>query len=815
MELLDYEREHLEKLRTANAACTVLLKKDGAFPLKAPEKVALYGAGARHTVKGGTGSGEVNGRFFTTVEQGLKDAGFTITTGRWLDRYDQVLAKAKEDFHRSIRQKAKETHQQVIIVGMGAVMSEPDYSLPLDGEGDTAVYVLSRTSGEGSDRAALPGDILLTRTEIRDIQALEQQYTRFLLVLNVGGPVDLTPVMGVSNILLLGQLGTETGAVLADILLGKSYPSGKLATTWAAWEDYCHVGEECCQDDTRYREGIYVGYRYFDSVGKKPLFPFGFGLGYTDFAVRCAAPALSGSLVSVAVSVTNSGPAHGREVVQAYLRAPAGELDKPYQELAAFQKTGELAPGQTETVDLTFDLADMASYHTQKSCYVLEKGDYILRVGTSSANTAPAACLRLERDVVTRQVKNVCGTPDFADWYPANPLRQPEPNDIPVINVPPGAFSAVPIQYGREYPVDEIVAKLPDDDLYRIGVGAFDPKAGIASIIGTASLSIPGAAGETVDIPGIKPMVMADGPAGLRLSKSYYKDKKGIHVLGSTMPESIAAFLPGIARWFLNRKPKLKPGTVVRHQYATAIPIGTSVAQSWDTAYGELCGSIVGAEMDRFGIHLWLAPALNIHRTIRCGRNFEYYSEDPLLSGRFAAALTRGVQEHPGCGVTIKHYAANNQETNRYNSNSIVSERAMREIYLKGFGICVRESQPAAVMTSYNLLNSIHTSQHPGLLEDILRCEFGFQGIVMTDWVTGGSVLSKNSKYPVPHAGKVAAAGGDLFMPGSQKEIKEVKEALKNGTLTRKQLQVNATRIIRMSRKLEKFQSKGGGRCEL
>ena len=350
--------------------------------------------------------------------------------------------------------------------------------------------------------------------------------------------------------------------------------------------------------------------------------------------------------------------------------------------------------------------------------------------------------------------------------------------------------------------MEELAKALTREELIALNVGAFDPKAGLAAVIGTASLSVPGAAGETARVGGLDALVMADGPAGLRLSKRYYQDKKGIHVLGSTMPESVAAFLPGIARWFLNREPKLKPGTEIHHQYCTAIPIGTSIAQSWDPDYAALCGDVVGAEMERFGVHLWLAPALNIHRTIRCGRNFEYYSEDPLLSGVIAAGVARGVQSHPGCGVTIKHYAANNQETNRYNSNSLVSERALREIYLKGFGIAVRKSDPAAMMTSYNLINGVHTSQHRGLLEDILRREFGFDGIIMTDWVTGGSILSKNAKHPVPDAGEVAAAGGDLFMPGSKKEIREITEALKDGRLTEEQLRRNASRVIRAVRRL-------------
>jgi beta-glucosidase len=205
--------------------------------------------------------------------------------------------------------------------------------------------------------------------------------------------------------------------------------------------------------------------------------------------------------------------------------------------------------------------------------------------------------------------------------------------------------------------------------------------------------------------------------------------------------------------------------------------------------------------MERFGVHLWLAPALNLHRDIRCGRNFEYFSEDPLLSGKMAAALTRGVQRHPGCGVTIKHFAANNQERNRYGSNSQLSERALRELYLRGFGICVRESRPAAVMTSYNLLNGVHTSQRRDLLQNILRCEFGFDGLIMTDWIIPGMATGAG-KYAPPQAGKIAAAGNDLVMPGGKGDVKSMRKALKKRKLSRLQLRINATRVLRTARSL-------------
>ena len=271
------------------------------------------------------------------------------------------------------------------------------------------------------------------------------------------------------------------------------------------------------------------------------------------------------------------------------------------------------------------------------------------------------------------------------------------------------------------------------------------------------------------------------------------------------MPESMLEVMPGAMAFAM----KLMGGSgkvkgEVHEQYCTAIPIGTAIAQSWNVDLAEDCGDIVGDEMERFGVHLWLAPALNIHRDIRCGRNFEYFSEDPLISGQIAAAITKGVQKHPGCGTTIKHFAANNQETNRYNSNSIVSERAMREIYLKGFEIALKDSRPHALMTSYNLLNGVHTSERRDLLEDVLRCEFGYEGIVMTDWVIATMSAGKGNKYAGPDSAKIAAAGNDLTMPGSSGDLKNMLKGLKAGIVSRKQLEINATRIYRMAKKLVK-----------
>ncbi len=800
----DYEKKNLEKIRSGLAECTVLLKKDGKFPLSAPGKIAAYGSGVRHTIKGGTGSGEVNSRFFVTVEQGLKDAGFTVTTEKWLDQYDEIYQQAKVQFVKDIKQQARKQHTQAVFLGMGAVMPEPDYTLSLDGEGDTAIYVLSRISGEGNDRKDIPGDYRLTDTEKRDILALNDTYENFMLVLNVGGPVDLTPVLAVKNILVLSQLGVETGHALADILLGKAYPSGKLTTTWAKAKDYPDVGTFGDINDSCYKEGIYIGYRWFDAAGKKPLFPFGFGLGYSDFTVSEERVCVDCKTVTVTAKIENTGKFAGKEVLQVYLSSPAGKLDKSVKDLVGFAKTAALAPGESQVVSVYFDLADCASYDEETAAYILEQGRYIVRSGVSCADTKAIAALELDRTVTVKQVKSLLGDPGFQDWK--CPAAREEV-DVPVIPLDAEYFTTETVNYAALETVDDTVATMTAEELCLMHIGAFDPKGGLTSVIGNASLSVAGAAGETVGAfhdRGIPTMVMADGPAGLRISARYYEDKKGLHSFGPTMPETLLQFMPKLFQMFMGGNPKLPKGAELKEQYCTAIPIGTALAQSWNTEYARTCGDVVGSELEHFGVHLWLAPALNIHRTPMCGRNFEYYSEDPVISGLFAAAVTRGVQAHPGRGVTLKHYAANNQETNRYFTNSVVSQRAMREIYLKGFHIAIRDAAPKAIMTSYNLLNGIHTSESRELCTDILRREFGFNGIVMTDWLAMGLAPAKGSHYTVPSPAKIAAAGGDLYMPGCKTDYKNLLKGLTCGTVTEEQLKINASRVARMARELTK-----------
>lgn len=804
--LNDYEKLHLSKMRSYAPECMVLLKKNGDFPLERPCEVAIYGSGARNTIKGGTGSGDVNVRFSVSVEQGLEEAGFTVTTKAWLDGYDAVRTQAHKQFIVDIKQQAKKQHTLPVLLGMGAVMPEPDYALPLDGAGDTALYILARISGEGNDRNPKAGDIKLSKTEIRDILEANRKYKHFMLVLNVGGVVDLSPVIEVGNILILSQLGSVTGWALADVLLGKSTPSGKLAATWSAWEDYPTIGEFGQPDDTRYREGVYVGYRYFDSAGQKALYPFGFGLSYTEFELGTAEVSLNGTTLTLAVPVTNTGKLPGKEVVQAYVSVPWGKLDQPYQTLAGFAKTQELAPGGMQTVLIRFGMEELAGYDTDSAEYILESGPYVVRIGNSSRNTVPTAIITLKESVTVRQVSNVGGVPDFADWKPDAPLPMETNANVPSLVLGPAAFEALvwPEPSTPSIQTQKIVAGLSEEQLAWLCVGNYKDGAGVASVIGEASQLVAGAAGETTSrVADVPTIVMADGPAGLRLSRQYTRDEKGVHAVGSTMPAGLDDFFGPVEKFVMGLFQK-KPKGEIHTQFCTALPIGTALAQSWNLELCANCGAIVGDEMERFGVHLWLAPAFNIHRSPLCGRNYEYYSEDPLVSGKIGAAVTKGVQSRAGRGTTIKHFCCNNQETNRYISSSAVSERALREIYLRGFQICVKESSPCALMTSYNLLNGIHTSERSDLLKTIVRGEWGYDGLIMTDWIV--SAMGSKGKYRMAKAAPSIKAGNDIFMPGGPADYKSILAAVKGRSkefsLTRAELVSCAQRVVDMTLKL-------------
>lgn len=833
------ETEHAAISRELAGECMVLLENNGALPLPAGEKIALFGNGARQTVKGGTGSGDVNVRSIVSIEEGLKNAGFTVTTEDWLDRHTRRQQQAKQAYLQWVNEKVEKEGGIPILVTFDHPYHEPAPEIITKedcgrSDTDTAVYVIARNSGEGGDRSAVPGDYFLLPEERENLQTVAGYYQRTIVVLNIGGVMDMGEIKaieGIDAILLMAQLGALGGDALADVLKGKVNPSGKTADTWAKrYEDYPSSATFSRNngnvDDDWYTEGIYVGYRYFDSFGVQPKYPFGYGKSYTTFRITPGEVTAEGGQVTVEVQVTNTGSEYaGKEVVQLYCSAPEGQLDKPWQELAAFQKTALLAPGESETLALRFSLREIASYCEKRAAWVLEPGEYLLRVGSSSACTQPAAALLLDRTVITQAGKNLCVPEKPVEEIKPRAPRSREAADVPRIAVDVAAMIKRQVVYQDERAeyhtdksqrltmadiaagrctVEELTAQLSVREMAEICVGTMRGSDG--EVVGNASMTVPGAAADSSPVikesRGVKNMILADGPAGLRLQPHFKATPEGkILPGGNVMGDTTAPFGEG---------PEYE-NAADYYQYCTSIPIGWALAQSWNTALVERAGEMVGREMEQFNVDLWLAPALNIHRNPLCGRNFEYYSEDPLIAGRMAAAMTRGVQSHPGKGTTIKHFAANNQEENRYFTNVHISERALREIYLRGFEICVREAQPFSIMTSYNLLNGVHTANCRELLQNIARDEWGFEGVIMTDWFTSQQVPWLTAKYrpryPISASSGCIYAGNDLQMPGCQKNVDDIVEAVETGReldgyrITRADLQFNAANVIRIAGK--------------
>ncbi len=823
-----FETEHIAQVRKVAPECALFLKREDKTLPVTPGKVALYGSGARKTIKGGTGSGDVNVRHFVTIEEGMENAGFEITSKEWLDAYDKVVADAHVAFVERVKKEAAELGINAVMYGMGKAMPQPEYELEMKAEGDLAVYVLSRNSGEGSDRSIEPGDIDLSATEIRDILYCSEKYEKFVLVLNVGGMVNLEPVKNVKNILLLGQLGSPMGDVLADILTGKSNPSGKLAMTWAPIDTYPSTKGFGDMDDTVYHEGIYVGYRYFDTAKVIPTFPFGYGISYTEFEIGNAAVKADEKEVTVKVPVKNTGAHAGKEVVQVYVSKPSVKLDQPYQDLLAFAKTKELQPGESEEVTLTFKTNGMSSFDEASASYVLEAGTYWVRVGNSSADTKICAGLKLDETAVVKKCRHICPGAEIPE-FKIEAEKEAVTTDVPVYELKAEAFETVEVNYSKdpvEIPktkectfedvkngkasLDEFVGNLTNEQLAYLSIGYHEDNTGMGSIIGASSKSVAGAAGETcqrLENLGVPTISMADGPAGIRVCTEY----KIVDGKAKGMDNPLAGMMefmePEQIQMMASMAPKPTQEELdaqVNYMYCTAIPIGTALASSFNTEACKELGTMVGEEMEQFGVHLWLAPAMNIQRSPLCGRDFEYLSEDPVVSGKIAAAITLGVQSHKGCGTTIKHYALNNQESNRMASNSIVSERALREIYLRNFEICIEGSAPETVMSSYNLINGEHANNSKDIQTYVLRDEWGYEGTVMTDWYAVGGMMSQAAGRVDKHAAGTASgcvhAGNDLTMPGMQADFDDMMNALENKEarypITRAELQVSAKRVL-------------------
>ena len=781
------EQENLQVAYEAACEAMVLLKNDGALPF-ATKKVAVYGAGASRTIKGGTGSGEVNERHSVTVLEGLQNRGFEVATMEWIDTFERELQQARAEYDIERKKRVNILKPNSIMQMMfdnfhapaGPAITQEDVA---KSDTDSCIYVLSRQAGEGGERRAEKGDMFLTDEERANIAFCAANYEKFLLVINCGSAMDMTfaqEIPGINAIMYICQLGTEGGNAFADAVSGAVTPSGKLSDTWAKkYEDipyameYSYLNGDV--ENETYKEGIYVGYRYFDSFGVEPAYPFGFGLSYTDFAVAAKAVAVDGSRITVKASVSNVGDTYsGKEVAQLYVSAPNGKLWKEYQSLAAFAKTDILVPGAQQLLELTFDMKDLASYREDDASYVLEAGEYILRLGNSSRAASVAAVVTLDQEVVVSTHCHVCPPQAPIEELKAEAFASEEiGKDVPRISLSASAFRTVAYTYPVPKAADAQAAEkfvtgltLKEMVEVLVGIGMFG---------GERKFDLPGSVGNTSSKlwdKGLVNVALCDGPAGLRIQKRSALTDKG-KIKPIDLPMSIFEAFPEFVKKMMTGDPEKD---TMLYQYTTAFPVANALAQTWNTELMTRIGHAIYREMKEYGCTYWLAPAVNIHRNPLCGRNFEYFSEDPVLTGKMAAAITRGVQSEEGFYVTVKHYACNNMEENRNKVSSNLTERTLREIYLRGFEICVREGGAKSIMTSYNKVNGVYAPNSHDLCTKVLRNEWGFDGVVMTDWFSTNKDLARNDL--------AIKAGNDLIMPGAESCKKEILQGVKNGTVS-------------------------------
>ena len=762
-------KEHIELSKYAAKEGMVLLKNNGSLlPLEKGSKLALFGMGTFDYVKGGGGSGEVTVEYEVNLYEGFKKMGEQVE-----------ICEEVADFYRDYM---KSIADQFFWPGQ-----KPEPALPDElcararAYTDTAVISISRFSGEGWDRDLKghpvyeEGDFYLSNAEKAMVEKVKQYFPKIIVVLNVGGMVDTQWFCdndAISSVLMAWQGGMEGGAAAAELLCGIGNPGGKLADTFAKrLEDYPSTEHFHESDDyVDYTEDIYVGYRYFETIpgaAEKVNYPYGYGLSYTEFSWSVDKAEKKGDKIQFCVTVKNTGNYAGREVMQVYAQAPQGKLGKAARSLVTFQKTALLQPGEAQQLILVFSIYAMASYDdlgkVAKSAYVLEKGKYTFYVGNSVRNTAALDDLfSLTEDRIVQQLSTKL-TPKglkkrlLADGsYEALPVSEKSPEtweQMPGLpleeleTVYPKTRSNILRPRDRDkreihwfdevaegkITLDEFVAQLTDEDICYLLSG--QPNLGVANTQGFGNLPA----------YGVPNAMTSDGPAGVRIHREC-----------------------GV--------------------YTTAFPCVTQVCCTWNTELSYAIGEAGAKELKENNLAAWLTPAINIHRSPLCGRNFEYYSEDPCLAGVMAGSFVQGVQSQK-VSACVKHFALNNKETNRKDSDSRVSERAAREIYLKAFEMVVKMAAPWYIMSSYNLINGVRASENRELLEDILRTEWGFDGMVSTDWHTHSEQF------------KEVKAGNDLRMPAGFPD--RLKEAMERGLISREEMEISAKRILGVLLKLD------------
>lgn len=753
-------KTHIDLSREAACEGMVLLKnEEKLLPLSAGAKVAIFGKAQADYVKGGGGSGDVTVAYCRSLLDGMhiKEAEGKITVFAPLSEYyatyvQQQYAQGKEPGYCT-----------EAAVPEDLVQAAREYT-------DTAIITICRFSREALDRTGEPydGDFYLSHEEEAMVHAVEAAFPRIVVVLNTGGMMDTLWFKDNTKIqaaLLAWQGGIEGGLAMADLLCGDVCPSGRLTDTFAV--DFAAYPSSdtfnSSRDYVEYNEDIFVGYRYFYTIpgaAEKVCYPFGYGLSYTTFEMTDCKACCEADDITITAKVTNTGSTAGKQVVQVYCQAPQGKLGKPARTLAGFAKTEKLSPGESEIVTISIPVYTFASYDDTgvvcNSAWVLEMGDYTFCVGDNVRDCQQIAfAYKLGENRVLAQVAARC-QPQRLSWRLKSDGSRVDAENIAALPFPefdqanaPGG-SPPENKWNAQFYTDRAKFSLLDVAEGRITLDAFmdtltleqmvyllggQPSRGVANTQGFGGL----------DSHGIPNVMTADGPAGVRI-----------------LPEC------GVD--------------------TTAFPCATQLACTWNLALVERIGIAAAKELKENGLGVWLAPAMNIHRNPLCGRNFEYYSEDPLVTGKMATAIVKGVQSQ-GVGTSVKHFACNNKEVNRADSDSRLSERALREIYLKGFEIAVKEAKPLTLMTSYNIINGIRSSENKELLTDILRGEWGFDGLVTTDWWSHGCHY------------KEIAAGNDVKMPRGNPE--HTLQMIREGKLDETCIRVSCKRMLEMILRLD------------
>lgn len=757
--LITGSEKHIELSRRAATEGMVLLKNEKQLlPLKHGSRVALFGKASADYVKGGGGSGDVTVAYVRNLIDGMEQ--------KEKEEKVQMFAPLNSFYRENVRQQYADGCRP-------GLTEEPELSPDLVREAatftDTAIISICRFSSEAQEVSS--EQFYLTLQEKNMIDTVSAQFENIVVVLNVGTMMDTSWFAKndkIGAVLLAWQAGMEGGMAEADLLCGDKNPSGKLTDTFATSLDK-YPSDKTFYDSSEYveyKEDIYVGYRYFETIPGAASYVnycFGYGLSYTDFRIVCKEVTETENEVSFRVKVRNIGNRPGKEVVQVYTSAPQGKLGKPARELKAFAKTRELNVGESQELYLKVAKNSLASYDdtgkVQKSAWILEKGEYRFFVGNSVRDVEDTGFVwNLDEDVIAEQLTARAIPYELKERMLADGTMETLPTwtgepCCELQRLPRGGYNpgqrAIPRML-RLLPKEELPLQFVDVAEGNITLEQFMDSLSEEDLIcllgGQPNMTIADTCGiGNIPLSGIPNVMTADGPAGLRA-----KPDRGI--------------------------------------CTTAWPCAILLACSYDEELLREVGYAGALEVKENNCGIWLTPAINIHRHPLCGRNFEYFSEDPYISGKMGAAIVQGVQA-ARIGASLKHFVCYNKEDNRRNSDSRVSERAMREIYLKGFKIAIAESNPWTVMSSYNIVNGVRVSENKDLLQGILREEWGYQGVVTTDWWN-------NSTHE-----KEVAAGNDIRMPSGAPD--ELRDALDNGRLSLEEIKACAKRVLELILKFD------------